>query len=260
MSRRPSPLLTVLVIVAVGLVSALAATVLDSRTAWHHAAVDTTGEVDFDRPLVVPPLDTGTLDAGAGGVFDLRAQEGQHGSRWRSTLSHGASTAPTSAPLCGPNAAIRCSVNVTNDLTATSVHWHGMHLPAPDGRRAPPAGSPGPDLVADLAGGPAGRHLWYHPHPHGETADHVSRGLAGMVILGTTKRPASACREPTASTTCRPSSRTRTCAEMVGWAPARAGPWSSTARPAPTSTSAPAGPAPPAERLHHESDELPPRQ
>jgi FtsP/CotA-like multicopper oxidase with cupredoxin domain len=25
--------------------------------------------------------------------------------------------------------------------------------------------------------------LWYHPHPHGETAHHVYRGLAGMFIL-----------------------------------------------------------------------------
>jgi FtsP/CotA-like multicopper oxidase with cupredoxin domain len=25
--------------------------------------------------------------------------------------------------------------------------------------------------------------LWYHPHPHGETADHVYRGQAGMFIL-----------------------------------------------------------------------------
>ncbi len=25
--------------------------------------------------------------------------------------------------------------------------------------------------------------LWYHPHPHGETEDHVSRGLAGMFLL-----------------------------------------------------------------------------
>jgi FtsP/CotA-like multicopper oxidase with cupredoxin domain len=29
----------------------------------------------------------------------------------------------------------------------------------------------------------AGATLWYHPHPHGETADQVYRGLAGMFIV-----------------------------------------------------------------------------
>src|SRR5690606_16053767 len=28
-----------------------------------------------------------------------------------------------------------------------------------------------------------GATLWYHPHPHGETEEHVYRGLAGMFIL-----------------------------------------------------------------------------
>ena len=25
--------------------------------------------------------------------------------------------------------------------------------------------------------------LWYHPHPHGDTGEHVYRGLAGMFII-----------------------------------------------------------------------------
>ena len=64
------------------------------------------------------------------------------------------------------------------------MHWHGMHLPAGDGRRAAPAASRrgqtwSPTWKIDQ---PAAT-LWYHPHPHGETAQHVYRGLAGMFIL-----------------------------------------------------------------------------
>lgn len=183
--RRPSPLLTVLVIVAVGLVSALAAIGAGLTYAWQHAAVDTTGEVDFDRPLVVPPLDTGTLDARGRRVFDLRAQEGSTdlgGDRPSSTWGfNGAYLGPTLRAERGD----QVLVNVTNDLPATtSVHWHGMHLPARmDGGPHQPV-HPGRTWSPTWRVDQPAATLWYHPHPHGETADHVSRGLAGMVILG----------------------------------------------------------------------------
>lgn len=78
----------------------------------------------------------------------------------------------------------RVRVDVRNELDEEStVHWHGMHLPAKmDGgphQPVAPGGTWSPSWEIDQ---PAST-LWYHPHPHGETAAHVYRGLAGMFIL-----------------------------------------------------------------------------
>lgn len=62
------------------------------------------------------------------------------------------------------------------------MHWHGMHLPAKmDG---------GPHQMVDAGQTwtpgrttkPAST-LWYHPHLHGATEDHVRRGLAGLFLV-----------------------------------------------------------------------------
>ncbi|MPZ94157.1 MAG: multicopper oxidase domain-containing protein, partial [Propionibacteriales bacterium] len=73
---------------------------------------------------------------------------------------------------------------VTNDLgEETSVHWHGMHLPAEaDGGPHQPI-APGETWQPQWTIDQPAATLWYHPHPHGETADHVYRGLAGLFIL-----------------------------------------------------------------------------
>ncbi len=78
----------------------------------------------------------------------------------------------------------RVAMAVTNLLPEPStLHWHGMRLPAVmDG---------GPHQMIDAGGvwspmwtvdQPAAT-TWYHPHPHGVTAEHVYRGLAGMFIV-----------------------------------------------------------------------------
>ena len=182
--RRRGCLPRLLVATAVG-VLALALVVGAGITfAWQQAAIDTRGEVDFDRPLTIPPLEEGRLDANGSRVFDLTAQAGQTdlgGDRPSQTWGfNGGYLGPTLRAHRGE----RVAVNVTNALpAATSVHWHGMHLPARmDGgphQTIEPGDTWRPTWDVDQ---PAAT-LWYHPHPHGETANHVSRGLAGMVIL-----------------------------------------------------------------------------
>ncbi len=78
----------------------------------------------------------------------------------------------------------RVAVEVTNGLDrATSVHWHGMHLPAAMD------GGPHQEIAAGGTWRPTWRidqpaaTLWYHPHQHGTTEEHVYRGLAGLFIL-----------------------------------------------------------------------------
>ena len=65
----------------------------------------------------------------------------------------------------------------------TTIHWHGMHLPAAaDGGPHQPI-EPGALWSPRWAIDQPAATLWYHPHPHGKTADHVYRGLAGLFIL-----------------------------------------------------------------------------
>ena len=75
-------------------------------------------------------------------------------------------------------------VEVTNSLDEmTTLHWHGMHVPAKmDGgphSMIQPGQTWSPHWQVDQ---PAAT-LWYHSHPHGETAQQVYRGLAGMILI-----------------------------------------------------------------------------
>ncbi|TQM16058.1 multicopper oxidase family protein [Pseudonocardia kunmingensis] len=136
------------------------------------------------RPLHVPPLARSELDHRGRRVFDLAAAAA-------STRFVAGTTTPTwgfNGTYLGPT--LRASrgeevlMRVTNALDeATTVHWHGMHLPAvADGgphQVIEPGGTWEPTWRIDQ---PAAT-LWYHPHSHGETESQVNRGLAGMFLI-----------------------------------------------------------------------------
>lgn len=75
-------------------------------------------------------------------------------------------------------------MTVTNRLAeASTVHWHGMRLPARmDGGPHQPI-EPGATWSPHWTVDQPATTSWYHPHPHGATARHVYRGLAGMFIV-----------------------------------------------------------------------------
>ncbi|SIM64602.1 multicopper oxidase family protein [Micromonospora cremea] len=148
-------------------------------------ATDTVGEVDFVRPLAVPPLADSRLDDQGRRVFDLIAREGRRDFRGDGRLTR---TAGFDGDFLGPTLRAKrgeqVRVNVVNKLgEETNVHWHGMHLPARmDGgphQLVRPGATWSPTWRVDQ---PAAT-LWYHPHPHGATEEQVYRGLAGMFIL-----------------------------------------------------------------------------
>jgi FtsP/CotA-like multicopper oxidase with cupredoxin domain len=76
-------------------------------------------------------------------------------------------------------------VRFRNDLPeATTVHWHGLHVPADaDGSPLHPV-APGAVYEYRFAvpAGTAGTY-WYHPHPHHHTAWQVGMGLYGAIIV-----------------------------------------------------------------------------
>jgi suppressor of ftsI len=78
----------------------------------------------------------------------------------------------------------RVRMAVTNRLPeASTLHWHGMRLPARmDGgphQMIEPGATWTPEWTIDQ---PASTG-WFHPHPHGSTAMHVYRGLAGLFLI-----------------------------------------------------------------------------
>jgi suppressor of ftsI len=152
--------------------------------AWSAAAHTTAGTVAFSRPLAIPPLAHSTVDADGRRVFDLRLQKG----RADFGLGRPTDTWGVNGDYLGPTLRAergeQVAVRVTNGVgEATTLHWHGMHLP--------PVMDGGPHQMIEPGGvwypswqieQPAAT-LWYHPHLHGDTAEHVYRGLAGMFLI-----------------------------------------------------------------------------
>ncbi|MDX8460685.1 multicopper oxidase family protein [Mesorhizobium humile] len=66
----------------------------------------------------------------------------------------------------------------------STIHWHGMPVPADqDGNPMDPVAAGADRVYAfELPEGSAGSY-WYHPHPHGRTAEQVYRGLAGGFVV-----------------------------------------------------------------------------
>ncbi len=83
-------------------------------------------------------------------------------------------------------------LNITNSLTeATTVHFHGAHVPPSMDGGPQNAFAAGEDLVATFTVKDEAKTLWYHPHALGTTAeqathqprghDHRRRGRLGRV-------------------------------------------------------------------------------
>ncbi|TDB79114.1 multicopper oxidase family protein [Micromonospora sp. KC721] len=158
---------------------------------WAAADTTTAGRLTFTNRLAIPPLAASRVDVSGRRVFDLRTIAGEHQFRpGRPTATLG-----VNGGHLGPT--LRASrnetvlVNVRNELSeATSLHWHGMHLPAamdggPHQMIEPGAGWSPTWQVAQPAA-----TLWYHPHPHQQTARQVYRGMAGLFIVDDPDTPA----------------------------------------------------------------------
>ncbi len=169
--RRPKALIAIAAL-AVG-----AATTVSLVGCIQGPPVNTVGQVDFATALPIPPLVEGP-------DFALEAQEGTTefapGVETGTLGYNGSYLGPTLVMDRGENV----SVHLQNSLEeTTTLHWHGMHLPAAmDGGPHQPV-APGAALDPHWTVDQPAATLWYHPHPHGETERQVGMGLAGMVIV-----------------------------------------------------------------------------
>ncbi len=135
----------------------------------------------FTTPLPMPPLIDGR---DIGNVVTLEATAGttkfQQGAASRTFGYSGSFLGPVLRLHRGDTV----TMTVANKLDRqTTIHWHGLLTPSDlDGGPHNPI-EPGdvwqPFLTIDQ---PAAT-LWYHPHPHGDTARQVYHGLAGLLYV-----------------------------------------------------------------------------
>jgi len=135
------------------------------------------------RPLAIPPLLRGEVRDGAR-VFEMSLKRG------RSQFFDGMST-PTigiNGAYLGPTLAWRrgerVRMQVTNDLgTQSTLHWHGVHLPARADGGPHQVIAPGATWSPEFEVRQPAATVWYHSHMLHRTAEQVWFGLAGMIYL-----------------------------------------------------------------------------
>ena len=158
----------------------------DRTTAGPISTADT---LDFANRLRIPALAESTVDDDGVRIFRLSASTGS------AELLAGVSTATWGytdgrydAGYLGPTLRAargeRVRVIVENRLSEiTTVHWHGMHLPARNDGGPHQFIAPGGRWQPEWSIDQPSATLWYHPHPHSQTESQVTRGLAGLFYL-----------------------------------------------------------------------------
>jgi len=137
----------------------------------------------FARPLPIPALDTG-LREGKNVHFKLSIQQGN--SNFIDNLS--TPTLGINGDYLGPvlraQQGDRISFEVNNGLPEiTTLHWHGMVLPARMDGGPHQVIQPGETWRPEFDIVQAASMNWYHAHTHKLTGNQVYHGLAGMFIV-----------------------------------------------------------------------------
>ncbi len=133
--------------------------------------------------LRIPPLVTGNRRGGRR-HYELVAQSGE--SQFfpdRSTPTIG-----FNGSYLGPTLRLRdgddVSIDVENRLDEpTTVHWHGLHVPASADGGPHQIIEPGRRWSAEFTVMQKAGPFWYHSHLIDKTGEQVYRGLAGMLLV-----------------------------------------------------------------------------
>ena len=138
---------------------------------------------NFTAPLNIPALLEGINISGVL-HFDLNIEKGIttffEGTTTNTFGINGSFLGPTLKVNDGDN----ISINYKNNLDeATTMHGHGMHLPALMDGGVHQVIEAGNSWSAVYTLKQKACTNWYHPHLMGKTAQHVYKGLAGMIII-----------------------------------------------------------------------------
>ena len=176
--------------VYVSLAVLLAASLVLAACQGQTVKISQAGKEDFmnedlvpQNRLVIPPQLEPNLQNGEK-VFNLTVQEGEAeilpGKRTHTWGYNGSFLGPTIRVHTGD----RVRLNVTNHLgETTTVHWHGMELPAAMDGGPHQVIEPGKSWQPYWTITNQAATLWYHPHTMGRTGQQVYQGLAGFFII-----------------------------------------------------------------------------
>ncbi len=163
----------------------LGITALGGYTFLRKAGLSYAGPVQgFDTALPIPPILERNNSGPEAGRYQITVENGENSF----FPGYKTSTLGYNGPCLGPTIKVKngekVKIKVDNNLSQkTTVHWHGLHVPAKwDGgpRQEIAAGATwSPEFTIDQ---PAAT-LWYHPHAMGLTGEQSYRGLAGLFII-----------------------------------------------------------------------------
>ncbi|WP_206291166.1 multicopper oxidase domain-containing protein [Humisphaera borealis] len=162
----------------IALATLVAVTPCSAQTATTGSSPSAATSVRAFQDLWIPPLITGK-------TFDLALGKSSK-SLWPGATTH--TYGYNDARFWGPTLVFEqgetVRINVKNNLDEpTTVHWHGLHLPAATD------GGPHQLIAAGATWSPsftvrnnAGTY-WYHPHPHESTQKQIAMGAGGLIII-----------------------------------------------------------------------------
>jgi FtsP/CotA-like multicopper oxidase with cupredoxin domain len=134
--------------------------------------------------LPIIALDPGVIDADGVRTFALSVQQGS--TQFRAGIH--VDTLGYNGALLGPALSLRAgertSIRVQNHLAEeTTVHWHGLVVPAEMDGGPHQVIAPGAQWQANFTVDNPASTCWFHPHVHGSTGRQVVMGLAGLLIV-----------------------------------------------------------------------------
>ena len=143
----------------------------------------TNGGLTFENRLLIPEQLFGTVVDGRRQLHLTVAEGSREFLPGKRTP-----TAGVNGPFLGPTLRLRrgedVDLIVRNDLDEmTTMHWHGMHVPARMDGTPHQKIQPGESWTASFQVDQQAAPLWYHPHPHGNTGRHVYRGVTGLMWI-----------------------------------------------------------------------------
>lgn len=165
--------------------SSLAAATLTAMGCYDIAsAEEITPSSLFTTPLPIPPMISPGDFSGRGDLFTLSVQKSSR------SFFRGVST-PTlgyNGSFLGPTIRVKngeqFKLRVRNTLREkTTVHWHGLHVPARWDGGPRQIIQPGREWNPEFTIRQQAATLWYHPHAMGTTGEQVYQGLAGLFII-----------------------------------------------------------------------------
>ncbi len=137
-----------------------------------------------ERPLPLIRAEEGEVDPSGVRTFELSVQRGV--AQFREGVE--TNTLGYNGAVLGPALRLRkgerTSILVQNNLDEeTTVHWHGLFIPAEVDGGPHQVIAPGDQWQANFTVDNPASTCWFHPHTHGSTGRQVVMGLAGLLVV-----------------------------------------------------------------------------